>query len=184
MIHAKQSERTIQTVMITSAQASDGKSTVAWYLAQTAASMGQRVLLVDADLRRSQIQSRLGLTEAKGLSELFSSDLSFQELIQQPLSELSLHVLPSGEATIDPVQILASNKMRTLTNKLENTFDLIIYDAPPLNGLADALQLASYIDSLLLVMRLNKTDKTAVDKALESLTNTQARLLGLVVNGM
>lgn len=184
MIHAKQSERTIQTVMITSAQASDGKSTVAWYLAQTAASMGQRVLLVDADLRRSQIQSRLGLTEAKGLSELFSSDLSFQELIQQPLSELSLHVLPSGEATIDPVQILASNKIRTLTNKLENTFDLIIYDAPPLNGLADALQLASYIDSLLLVVRLNKTDKTAVDKALESLTNTQARLLGLVVNGM
>ncbi|NJL56907.1 CpsD/CapB family tyrosine-protein kinase [bacterium] len=184
MMQTKQSERSVQTVMITSAQAGDGKSTVAWYLAQTAASMGQRVLLVDADLRRSQLQTRLELLEAKGLSEFFSLNLSLSEVIQQPLSESSLHVLPSGEAAPNPIQILASTKMHTLTNKLKNTFDLVIYDAPPLNGLADTLQLASYIDNVLLVVRLNKTDKIAAEKALESLSNTQAHLLGLVANGM
>jgi len=184
VMQTKQSERPIQTVMITSAQAGDGKSTVAWYLAQTAASMGQRVLLVDADLRRSQLQTRLELAEVKGLSELFSLNLPLSEVIQQPLPESSLRVLPSGEAALDPMQILASAKMHTLKNKLEDAFDLVIYDAPPLNGLADTLQLASYIDSILLVVRLNKTDKTATEKALESLSNTQARLLGLVANGL
>jgi polysaccharide biosynthesis transport protein len=183
-IQTKQSEQSVQTVMITSAQVGDGKSTVAWHLAQTAASMGQRVLLVDADLRRSQLQARLGLSEAKGLSEFFSLNLSLSKVIQQPLPESSLYVLPSGEVELDPMQILASNKMRALTNKLEDSFDLIIYDAPPLNGLADTLQLASYIDSILLVVRLNKTDKTTTEKALESLSNTQAHLLGLVVNGL
>jgi succinoglycan biosynthesis transport protein ExoP len=184
MMQTKQSGHPIQTIMITSAQAGDGKSTVAWHLAQTAASMGQRVLLVDVDLRRSQLQARLELTEAKGLGELFSLNLGLNDVIQQPLPESSLHVLPSGEATLDPIQIFASAKMQALTDKLETTFDLVIYDAPPLNGLADTLQLASYIDSVVLVVRLHKTDKTAAEKALESLSHTQAHLLGLVANGL
>jgi capsular exopolysaccharide synthesis family protein len=182
MMQAQSSGKRIQTIVVTSAQAGDGKSTVACYLAQTAASMGQRVLLVDADLRRSQLPTRLKLAETKGLGELLSSNLALHEVIQQPLPDSSLHVLPGGEAALDPIQILASPKMHTLVDKLENTFDLVIYDAPPLNGLADALQLASYIDGILFVVRLNKTDKTATEKALESLSNTQARLLGIVVN--
>lgn len=174
----------IQTIVITSPQAGDGKSTVAWHLAQTAALMGQRVLLVDADLRRSQLQTRLKLEESKGLSDFFSSNLALTEVIQQPSAESSLHVLSSGEATLlSPIEILASPKMHTLTNKLEDNFDLVIYDAPPLNGLADTLQLVSYTDSVLLVVHLNRTDKTATEKAIESLSHAPARLLGLVVNG-
>ncbi|NJL21826.1 MAG: CpsD/CapB family tyrosine-protein kinase [Leptolyngbyaceae cyanobacterium SM1_3_5] len=83
----------------------------------------------------------------------------------------------------DPVQILSSAKMQTLASKLAGSFDLVVYDAPPLSGLADTLQIASYTDSILLVVRLNKTNKTAAEKALESLSNAQAHLLGLVVNG-
>jgi Mrp family chromosome partitioning ATPase len=73
--------------------------------------------------------------------------------------------------------------MRALATKLEDTFDLVIYDAPPLNGLADTLQLATHADSLLLVVRLHKTDKAAAAKAIESLSHARARLLGLVANG-
>jgi len=173
----------IQTIVVTSAQPGDGKSTVAWYLAQTAASMGQRVLLVDSDLRRSQLQTRLQLPESKGLGELFSSNLTLREAIQQPIPGSPLYILPSGETALDPVQVFASPRMHALANKLKDTFDLVIYDAPPVNGLADALQLSVHADSLLLVVRLHKTDKAAVAKALESLSNARARLLGLVANG-
>lgn len=173
----------IRSIVITSAQAGDGKSTVAWYLAQTAALMGQRVLLVDGDLRRSQLQTRLKLGSVKGLSEFFASSVGLRDVIQQPLPASPLYVLPSGESAIDPIQVFASAKMQVLTDRLEDKFDLVIYDAPPLNGLADALQLATYADSLLLVMRLHKTERAAAEKALESLSQARIRILGLVANG-
>ncbi|MEP0911431.1 polysaccharide biosynthesis tyrosine autokinase [Leptolyngbya sp. GB1-A1] len=178
-----ETQKPIQTIVITSAQAGDGKSTIAWYLAQTAASIGKRVLLVDADLRRSQLQTRLNLAEKKGLAELFSAKPVLKEVIQQPLPGSSLYILPSGATTLDPVQVFSSPRMRALATKLEDTFDLVIYDAPPLNGLADTLQLAAHADSLLLVVRLHKTDKAAAAKAIESLSHARARLLGLVANG-
>ncbi|MBD2028056.1 polysaccharide biosynthesis tyrosine autokinase [Leptolyngbya sp. FACHB-711] len=177
------SGQSMQTIVITSAQAGDGKSTIAWYLAQTAASMGQRVLLVDTDLRRSQLQTRLQLSETRGLGELFSSNLVLKDVIQQPLPDSSLYILPSGETTLDPIQVFSSPRMHALANKLKDTFDLVIYDAPPVNGLADALQLSVHADSLLLVVRLHKTDKVAAAKAIESLSHARARLLGLVANG-
>lgn len=177
------SDQPMRSFVISSPLPGDGKSTLAFYLAQTAAEMGQRVLLVDADLRQSQLQHRLKLLSSRGLSDVLTDRLPLEEAIQQPLLSSGLNVLLSGEQRLDPAKVFSSSKMHHLSSKLDQLFDLVIYDAPPLNGLADTLLLAPHTDGVLLVVRLGKTDGVAVTKTLTNLKMSEIPTLGIVANG-
>jgi succinoglycan biosynthesis transport protein ExoP len=174
----------IRSLTITSAVPGDGKSTVALYLAQTAAAIGQRVLLVDADLRRPQMHTRLGLPNVQGLSEAIATDLSLNDAIQRSPLEENLFVLTAGQIHSDPIKLFSSEKMQYLMEQFQAFFDLVIYDTPPLMGLADGNIIAAHTEGVVMVVGLQKTDRPVLLKALEELRISGASVLGIVANGI
>ena len=172
----------VKSIVITSAMAGDGKSTIALYLARAAASMGQRVLLVDAELRRPQQHYRLGLSNQQGLSNALQSNLDVSEFIQPWTINPNIHILTAGPAASDPITLLASQRMQQIMARFTEDYDLVIYDTPPIGTLSDALLVASHADGLLLVTRIKKTKRDAVTQALEGLQMIPSRVLGIVAN--
>ncbi|EGJ30436.1 MULTISPECIES: polysaccharide biosynthesis tyrosine autokinase [Moorena] len=178
------SDRPIRSLAISSALPGDGKSTIAIYLAQTAAAIGKKVLLVDADLRKPQVHPRLQLSNQLGLSNLILQTLSPEDVIEQKLPVAGLSVLTSGQLVPDPTKLIYSHKMTQLMAGFHETFDLVIYDTPSVLGLADASLLTSHTDGLILVSRIGKTDRSALTQALENLKLSQIHVLGIVANGV
>ncbi len=172
----------IRSIVITSALPEDGKSTVVTYLAQAAASMGQRVLIVDADLRVPQQHYRLGLSNQQGLTQALLSSRDVSDLIQPWPLNPNVQVLTAGQVPHDPITLLASQKMQDLMVQMSQTYDLVIYDAPPLCGLSDAHLVAAHSDGLIVVTRLKKTKRDAFERVMDDLRQLPTRVLGVVVN--
>ncbi len=177
------SDRQIRSIVISSALPGDGKSTVAYNLAQVAASMGQQVLLVDTDLRRPQVHARTGLRNFSGLSNLISGNMSAEQVMQQLPNIAGCSVITSGPIPPDATRLLSSEKMKQLIKEFHEKFDLVIYDAPPLVGLADASILAPHTDGIMLVVRIDKTERSIIKQAVESLKISRTNILGVVANG-
>ncbi|MGA7937818.1 MAG: polysaccharide biosynthesis tyrosine autokinase [Kovacikia sp.] len=171
-----------RSFMISSPDAGDGKSTIALNLAMNLAAMGQRVLLVDADLRHPQIHKLLGLSNQRGFSNLLLGDQDVQKVIQSHPSCENLKVLTSGQSPLDPLELFTTNRVEPLFQKFQAMFDLVIIDAPPLLGLADSSFLADQCDSLTLVVRLGKTNRLSVLSALEELQFSSTNVLGVIAN--
>jgi capsular exopolysaccharide synthesis family protein len=173
----------IQSLVISSASSEDGKSTIALYLAQTAASMGQRVLLVDIDLRYSSLHERLMLSNQQGVSDILSSEtLDFNHAIQRSPLEDNLYILTSGSIPDDPTRFLASVKMQELMERLQAAFDLVIYKASSLSEFADPYLLANHTNGILLVAGLGKLKRPVLEHALDELRISGTPILGLVAN--
>ena len=177
------SDQPIRSLIISSVTPGDGKSTVSFHLAKTAASMGKRVLLVDGDLRCSQIHKLSRLNNLRGLSNLISSNINVEQVTQQMPQFKDLFVITAGSVPPDPARLLSSNKMKQMMDYFHQNFDLVIYDAPPMLGLVDARMLAPYTDGLILVVRIGKTDKLALKQVENNLKIAPINLLGLVING-
>jgi polysaccharide biosynthesis transport protein len=177
------SDKPIRSLIISSATSGDGKSTVAFHLAQIATSMGKRVLLVDADLRCSQIHKLSRLNNLWGLSNLISSNMNVEQVIQQMPQFKDLFVITAGPVPPDPARLLSSDKMKQMMDYFHQNFDLVIYDVPPMLGLVDVRLLAPYADGLILVVRVGKTDKSALKQVEDNLKIAPINLLGLVING-
>jgi len=182
-IHLLSAGRAIRSLLVSSAVAGDGKSTVALHLAATAAAVGQRVLLVDADLRCPQLHTKLGLPNVRGLADAISTDISLNDAIQRAPSEDNLFVLTAGQIPSDPIKLLSSQKMQYLMEQFQAFFDLVIYDSPPLVGLADAHLIAAHTDGTIMVVKIAQTDRAQVRKSLEDLKISGASVLGIVANG-
>lgn len=178
------SDRPIRSVLVSSALPGDGKSTVSTILAKVATAMGQRVLVVDVDLRKPQVHSRLEVSNDCGLSNLIASDLPLKSAIQQVGNSEQLFVLTAGQIPPDPTKLLASKKMRQLMETFERCFDLVIYDSPPTTGLADVSLIGQQTDGLVLVTRMGKTDRTVLSQTIETLKLAQIPTLGIVANGV
>lgn len=177
------SDKPIRSLIISSATSGDGKSTVAFHLAQIATSMGKRVLLVDADLRCSQIHKLSRLNNLRGLSNLISANTNVEQVIQQMPRFKNLFVITAGSIPPDPVRLLSSEKMKEMMDYFHQNFDLVIYDVPPILGLVDVRLLAPYTDGLILVVRIGKTDKLSLTQIQDNLKIAPINLLGLVING-
>lgn len=176
------SSQSIRSLAVCSAEFEDGKSTVALHLAQTAAAMGQRVLLVDANLRQPQLHVMLGLPNLKGLSDLLANKLAPNDTIQRSLVTDNLFVLTSGQPMPDSTRLLASSQMKYLMESFKATFDLVIYDTPYLLGPLDANFLAARTDGILLIVAVSKTSPSSVKQAMDKIRNFNLPTLGLVVN--
>ncbi|MDB9519615.1 polysaccharide biosynthesis tyrosine autokinase [Roseofilum reptotaenium CS-1145] len=172
----------IRSLVVSSASPEDGKSTVALNLAQTAAAIGKRVLLVDANLRSPQLHLSLGLENKQGLSDTVVNYLSLNEVIQASPIEENLLFLSAGQISPDPIKLLSSQKMQYLMGQLQGFFDLVIYDTPALVGLADPYILADYTDGMILVVRVGKTERSAIAQALEERRTSKTNILGIVAN--
>jgi polysaccharide biosynthesis transport protein len=182
-IHLLSTGTAIRSLLVASAVVGDGKSTVALHLAATAAAVGQRVLLVDADLRCPQLHTKLGLPNLRGLGDAISTDLSLNDAIVRAPNQDNLFVLTAGQIPSDPIKLLSSKKMQYLMEQFQAFFDLVIYDTPPLGGLADAHLIAAHTDATIMVVQIGKTDRSQVRKVLEELKISGASVLGIVANG-
>jgi polysaccharide biosynthesis transport protein len=183
-IQMMQTNHPVRSLVISSALAEDGKSLVALNLALTAVEMGQRVLLVDTDFRRSLNSPQAAQTPVQGLSNVLSGQMKLRDAIQKSPGKANFFFLPAGQILVDPIRLLASDTMHRLMEQFTKEFDLVIYDAAPLSGLADASLLASHTDGILLVVRLNKTDRLTLTQVLENLKLSQTPILGVVANGI
>ncbi len=176
------SDPPIRSLAVCSAASGDGKSTVALHLAQTAAAMGQRVLLVDANLRLPELHTKLGLPNQKGLSDLLSKKLAPNELIQRSQAADNLFVLTSGQPLPNSTRLLASTQMQYLMEEFQATFDLVIYDTSDLVEFMDANFLAAHTDGILMVVAVSKTSRSVVKQVIDQLNTFRLPTLGVVAN--
>ena len=177
-------DKPLQSVTISSALPAEGKTTIAVNLAQAASAMGNRVLLIDADLRNPSVDSQINVPNILGLSNLISNDsLNADEIIQQLPSNQNLNVLTAGQMPPDPARLLSSQRMQELIRNFQNKFDLIIVDTPPLGIIADAKFLVPHTDGLMMVVRIDQSDRSIVREVFDGLKISRTSVIGIVTNG-
>lgn len=172
----------LQTLVITSSGPSEGKSTTSANLAVVFAKSGQKVLLIDADMRKPTVFKTFQLTNEVGLSTVLSTSENVGDAAQQTSIE-NLSVLTSGPKPPNPSELLGSMRMDQVIQEARNLYDIIIFDMPPVVAVTDAQIMASKVDGTLLVIREDVTKKESVTKAKELLHIVNARVLGVVYNG-
>lgn len=176
-------EGTRRLLLVSSASASEGKSSVAVALSLTLADVGHRVLLVDADLRRPSIAELTGLEGAVGLTTVLLGDATVAEAVQVWGHE-GLHVLPSGPKPPNPGHVLSSDRVRAILDRARDSYEYVIVDTAPLLAVSDALWLARSADGTILVARADRTRRDAVRRATALLEGTPSPALGVVLNGV
>lgn len=180
-------DKTLRSIALTSSLPAEGKTMTSILLAKTLSELGQRVLLVDADLRKPQLHHRLGIDNLVGLSNILSEDQSnWQDTIQPVANQEHWWVLTSGRRPPDPARLLSSHRMHQLAKDLADSgdFDLIIYDTPPSVGLSDAALIAEHLDGLILVVSLNRVDRHLPKEAINRLKGSGTNVLGVVTNAL
>jgi polysaccharide biosynthesis transport protein len=175
-------DRPIRSFVVSSALPGDGKSTVAFHLALTACAMGKRVLLVDANMRRPEIHNLSSINNVQGLSSLISGSATVEQATSHLPSMSDFSIITAGPTPPDPAKLLSSRKMKQFMTQMNEEYDLVIYDAPPLVGLADANLLTSYTDGIVLVVGMGTTERNIVQQTLEDLRMSQIPVLGMVAN--
>ncbi len=173
----------LHSLVLTSALAGEGKSTLILGLAISAARLHQRVMLIDADLRRPSLHKLLNLPNDRGLSTLLSSSSPLPPQINTQSSHLrsNISVLTAGPTPSDPAKLLSSPRMREVMNHFEQHYDLVLLDAPPVLGLVDAMLAASCSSGVLMVGRINQVTRTELAQATAMLN--RLNVIGVVANG-
>jgi succinoglycan biosynthesis transport protein ExoP len=177
-----------QNIQITSMGPDEGKTVTSVNLAITIARSGYSVLLIDGDLRKPRIHTIFRLNNLSGLSTyLAGATPDIETVFKRPLS--SLTVVPSGPIPPNPSELLGSGRMHELIQILNDRFDVIIWDSPPLMTVTDSLILSRMLDGTIIVTRAGKTTYELVDRGLKLLrgrreTDLESRVLGVVINGL
>ena len=173
---------TLRTFLVTSANPLEGKSLTTANLAVALAQSGQRVILVDADMRRPTQHRIFGLENQVGLSNVLEGgDVSLEELVQ-PVAMSDLSVITSGPIPDHPSDLIGSERMSNLTELLQQYADVVVFDSPPVMAVADAAILASRLDGVLLVVDAGSTRRGAARHCKETLDSVGAHLLGVAIN--
>lgn len=170
-----------KVLVMTSSLPGEGKTTTAINLALTTAMAGQRVVLVEADLRRPLIAQRLQLDGAVGTTNVLIGKVSLADALQEYGSS-GLHVLASGPIPPNPSELLQSHAMEALLTDLRGKFDVIIVDAPPLLPVTDAALVAAQADGAVIVIRHGRTTRDQLQHSIERLEAVDAKALGVVIN--
>lgn len=172
----------IKTIVVTSAGPGEGKSTTSENLAVVFANAGQKVLLVDADLRKPTIHKTFKVANTVGLSTVLSSNPDVNEAIQ-PTQVSDLFVMTSGPKPPNPSELLGSLATDSMIENLRNKFDIVIFDMPPVVAVTDAQIMSAKVDGILLVIREGVSRKEALLKAKQLLVMSKANVLGAVYKG-
>lgn len=170
-----------RTLLVTSSRPGEGKSLIASNLAVGLALAGQRVLIVDADMRRPQVHSILDVKQQPGLSELLSGPIKASDAIQSTLTP-GLWVLSSGAVAPNPAELLSSSRLTKFLASVAEQFDWVIVDSPPVLAVTDPSLLAHACSAVVFVVASEKTDRATALKALEQLDGAKAQFIGAVLN--
>ncbi|MGL5243808.1 MAG: CpsD/CapB family tyrosine-protein kinase [Sarcina sp.] len=175
-------DREIKTIVVTSSNPNEGKTTTAGNLAIVLAQDGQRVMLIDCDLRRPTVHTQFNLSNMVGLSEVLVGKTDIVDALT--IHESGLNILTSGTIPPNPAEMVGSRTMAKLLRDLRNRYDYIILDTPPVQAVTDSKVLATKCDGVVLVVRADKTHKNVVLETKKELKKVNAKIIGTVLNAV
>jgi non-specific protein-tyrosine kinase len=172
----------VHSLLVTSPEPSDGKSTTAINLAVVMAQCEHPVVLVDADMRRPSLHKVMRISNRRGISDLFIQPQVYLDGSLKPTNEPNLSVLTSGNLPPNPSELLGSEKMSQVIRHLRETVDTVILDTPPVLAVTDAVVLSPRVDGVLIVVRPGITHMTMLRQTVAQLQRVGARILGVALN--
>ncbi len=176
------SQRPLKAILVTSAVPGEGKTTTAANLAVMLANMGEKVLLVDADLRRPSVHKRFGLGNAAGLGSVVLGQTELSAAIRRADGRPNLSVLSAGPIFPNPAEVLSSERTREAFATLKKDFDVVVIDAPPVLPVSDPLILSGMADGVLVIVKGGATSREAVLRTCQSLSQSNSNIVGVVLN--
>jgi capsular exopolysaccharide synthesis family protein len=176
-------DKKIKSLLISSSQPSEGKSTTTANLAIAFAQLRKKTLLVDADLRKPVQHNVFGHARGPGLSEYLIGDVDDVSSIIHETKVENLSIITAGGLPPNPSELLGSDRMSHLVDQLEHEWDMILFDSPPIVAVTDASMISGEIDAIALVVKAGNTQRSAVDRALDMLKSVRAPLIGAILNG-
>ena len=175
-------DKEVRSVVVTSANQGEGKTTVAVSLARMIAESGMRTLIIDADMRRPAVATALDIDGSAGLSGVLSGQITLNDALRTTQQQ-NLFVLPAGVIPPNPSELVGSESMKSLIDRVSEELFVII-DAPPVLPVTDAALASTMVDGVVFVARSGSTSKPEVRSAAQMLDSAQARMLGVVLNGI
>jgi len=174
-----------RTILVTSSQPSEGKTTTAINTAFMLAQTGAQVLIIDCDLRRPRLHAHFNISNARGLTNCLSGEASeFDSVIQTYAHLPNLKLLPSGPMPPNPAELLGSDEMRKLLVALGEKFTHVIVDSPPAISFTDASILSTFVDGVILVVHGGRSSRAVVRRAKQQLLDIGAHIFGIVLNNV
>ena len=175
-------DKPYQTIVVTSSEPGEGKSTTSGNLALCLAQGDKRVILIDCDLRKPSIHKKFKISNIVGLSDVIIGKEELSTAVHR--HNKNLLVLTSGKIPPNPSEMLSSKAMSKLLEGLKKEFDYIILDTPPVQAVTDSQILSTKADGTILVVRAERTKKEAVNNAVSLLKKVNANIIGTVLNGL
>ena len=172
-----------KTIMVSSPGPGEGKTTTVANLAITYANLGKKTLLIDADLRKPIIDKVFDLDKDNGLTSYITGNSSANDIIQKTEID-NLEIISSGITPPNPSELLNSDKMEKLIDRLQSKYDVVLIDTPPMIAVTDALVLSKIVDNFILVCRSDVTQKGALDRSIKSLKQVGGKFDGTVLNAI
>jgi len=176
-------EKPLRTILVTSTGPQEGKTTTAISLAITMGGFGNRVLLIDADMRRPRVHRAFGLPNTVGLSSLILGEIGAGQAIQ-PSGVPNLDVLQCGPIPPNPAELLHTAAFRRILEEVATRYDRVILDSPPVGVVADAVVVSTLVDGALVVLRAGTTSRDLAAQGVKQLRDVNARVFGAVLNGL
>lgn len=173
-------KKKLKTVLITSPDEQDGKSVTACNIAISMANAGNKVLLIDANLRRPSIHNQFFIASKIGLTNVLLGEITLESSLFRLDDIPGLAVLPSGSIPSNPSEILIGNRMAELLSNVSACFDMVIIDSPPIGPVSDGLVLAGLVDGVILTISSKKTKINMAENAVKALRKIDANILGVV----
>ncbi|HHU91294.1 MAG TPA: CpsD/CapB family tyrosine-protein kinase [Clostridiaceae bacterium] len=174
-------DKPLKTILVTSSGPKEGKTTTIANLAVILAQGGNKVLLIDTDLRKPMLHKVFLLLNDRGLTNLLTLQKDAMSFIQHDVVK-NLDILTSGRIPPNPSELLSSNAMKSFLENVKNKYDIVLMDSPPVGGITDASIISTYADGTILVVKSGKTEIDAVKIAREILDNVNANIIGVVLN--
>lgn len=174
-------DQELKTVMVTSSQPGEGKTTTISNLAVTYAHEGKKVLLIDVNMRKPSLHRVFSLPNHQGLSTVLTGDIAVEKVIQDTIVT-NLSLLPSGPVPSNPSELIDPPIMRELLEQLKLEYDVILMDTPSVLAVSDSVIISALCDGVIMVAAAGKVNKDHLRKAKEQLDHVDARMLGIVVN--
>ena len=175
-----ETEKPLRSVVVSSASPQEGKSTTAAYLAQAAAAMGERVLLVDGDLRSPSLHEFMGISNQRGWANYLTREARLRNIVRKSPNEPNLYLLSAGKLADDAARVLSTKPIRHFLQRVETVVDLVIFDSPAVLDYADASLIAAETNGMVLVSKLGKLKSTQLEQTLEKLWISKIAVLGIV----
>lgn len=172
-----------KVIGVTSSLRGEGKSTTSVNIAYTMAQTGNKVLLLEADLRLPTLAKRLKVAARPGLSNLLVGQCKGSEVLQGSGLLENFWVITAGNTPPNPAEMLGSRQMETVLHSLAESFDVIVVDLPPVTAVTDALLVSKLVDGMVVVVRQNYCDKNALNETVRQLQFAEAKVLGFVMTG-